>query len=160
MHLDMTDKINIYSSRYKDDDGNEMFYNNFQKNLTENFFNLTIYNFTESVYRKIRSENRLSYNNFNISIKPELQISFYMNNYEKIKNVSKTNFYILNLDNIIDVNNAKFFKNYSEYNSLKLDENLNIKQLIKLNYGVVKLKDDYGIIFSNKYEKISLKKLR
>jgi len=118
MTLEMIDRINIKSIKLKDENGKQIFKNSFYKNINENFFNLKILNYSYETgnWDIIHTENRLSYDNFNISILPESEINLRVKNNEIIKNLSLTYFEISNMDNIINVNNPTFFKNYSSSN--------------------------------------------
>jgi len=83
-----------------------------------------------------------------------------LENIEKIEIIENdfTYFVIQTQDNIINSNKPDFFLNFSEINNLKLDGDLEVKQMVNINYRVAKLKDDLGFIFSENKTTFTLRK--
>jgi len=65
---------------------------------------------------------------------------------------------IFHNDSIINVNGENFFKSYIDYKSVNFIDNFKCAENINFNYGIVKLIDDSGLIFSEKTNFYSLKK--
>jgi len=152
MYLNFIDYIDIKSERVIRNK-REYFQNTILKNMSEQKFNLVIQNKYNNYYRE-----GIKFDNFNISIQPKMSIYFWMKGKNKLQDVYDCFFMMNNLDNIINVNNENFFKIYSKRNFIFVDSNLKISQSMNFNYGVFKLIDDYGFIFSEINEVYTLKK--
>jgi len=152
--FEMIEKIDINSTRIIKN-GREIFKNFIHKNLTNQKCNLKIYNHTSN--KLLHAQDNIFYDRSNITIFPDMMIHMLMIKNKELENVTEPYFEINNHDNIISVDDPNFFKNISKTNDLKFDNNLNILQIINFNYGVVKLIDDTGIIFSKTNQKYSLK---
>jgi len=152
--LILIDKIDIQSKRIYKNEG-EFFFNYIQFNNIDRKFNLKISNYTD--LSEIKFEKNIFYDDYNLTIKPGMFMQMKITHKTKLENVISF-FSITFMDRIINVNNLNFFRNYTDGKILKFDDKLNILQLINLNYGVVKLIDESGIIFSEIKQNFSLKK--
>jgi len=161
--LELIEKINISSRR------NEFgtYDININNNLKDQKFNLLI----KSLYPEIQSENNdfkptysknisnLLFNDFNITIHPETEIFFGLKIKKDIPTIASSSIRIFNIDNVINVDDPKFFSKISFNDAeVQMDNNLNIQQSINYNYGVVKLIDDTGIFFSELNNNYAFKK--
>lgn len=152
--LRLIDKIDIQSKRISKNE-EDCFINYIQFNKGDRKFNLTIANNTDLT--NFKSEDNILYDNYNFTINPQMIMELLITYNKKLENVV-TSFSITFGDSIINVNNQNFFRNYSDEQLIKFNSNLNVMQMINLNYGVVRLIDDSGIIFSEIKENFSLKK--
>jgi len=115
MTIDFKDEVIITSFREKDINWTDICSNGlilYLQNFNEK--KLDVYSY-DNASRNSSRELNLSCDNFNISIQPEMSIRF------GIKNLWEQNFENLKIyesklnivDNIININNPNFFKNYS-----------------------------------------------
>jgi len=156
--LNMIDTISINSERMFEN-GKEKFKHYVYKNVDGHIkFNLTM---IDIISQKILKEEKgILSENFNITIEKDVYLEFYIDSKRVLDNDnqfrSQLNFE--NLDNIINVNNKNFFKNYSVTEYFEFDKTFFIPESSSFNYGCVKLIDEAGFIFSESSEKFSLKK--
>jgi len=156
--LKIESPIDIYSRRIFINE-TEIFENYIYKSQEKYQSNLKIFNRTDN--KLMYSEDNVTSDNFNIRIEPNMVIKLrfiladtFIDKIDLSKNDLIIDYRIL--DNIINVNKNDFFKNYSNYYYFSLDGDQ--YKTVNLNYGVVKLIDDLGFIFSEINSKYSLKK--
>jgi len=129
----LKEKVDISSSRLYD-------------NKTFNYsFKCSGENFND---REIIENKDTKYDNIYITIQPKMTIELIMIKHVELDKKVDFFFNFFILDNIINTNNPKFFNNYSYKKQFKIEnETFYIDQFYDINYGVVKMIDDFGIIF-------------
>jgi len=156
-YFEMIDEINITSER-KIKNGTQFFLHSIQKNTNKKKFNLYVYNRNDNE-KIIFSKKDVLYNDYEVEITPEILIKLSINNTsESIRNIQVSSFSVFNTDSIINANKKEFFNFFTKETGLNTGEGLNFPQRLSFNYGLVKLLDDSGIIFSQKSIEYGIRK--